>query len=254
MFSSRRLTLPLCKTYNPARMPKLVLTVDETQLLAESDFLRGASEQVCARMNALWKRKTFRMGEPLMSAQQPGNALYFILSGTVKIHVEQTNGGDDFIDISAAGDTIGEMSMVDQATRSATVTAMEETRVLWMERAALESELNHSPQLTQNIARIISNRLRHATARIQIMATQDTSGRIAHQLLFFGRKYGKPTASGIFLPMRLTQGDLADLVGATRERVNRVIGMFKRADILGIDSANRITIYRPDELVKYMKQ
>lgn len=52
--------------------------------------------------------------------------------------------------------------------------------------------------------------------------------------------------------MRLTQGDLADLVGATRERVNRVMGAFKRANLLGIDAANRITIYRPNEMADYI--
>lgn len=174
MFDTRQLTLSQSKSYNRARMSQLGLTAEEIRLLAESDLLRGASSEIQTRVNALWKRKAMQAGETLMTAQQPGHALYFVLSGTIKIHVEQANGEDVFIDISATGDTIGEMSMVDHATRSATATAMEESQLLWMERAALQNEMNHSPLLAQNIARIISNRLRHATTRIQVMATQDT--------------------------------------------------------------------------------
>lgn len=254
MFHSPRLTLPSRETYNHRAMSKLVLTAAETALLAESDLLRGTLSAERARVNQLWKRKTIRKGEPLMTVQQPGDALYFIMQGAVKIHIEQTNGGDVFIDISSTGDTVGEMSIVDSDTRSATATAMEDTATLWMERRALKAEMNRAPLLAQNIARIISNRLRHATARIQIMATQDTFGRVAYQLLFFATRYGKPADAGILIPLHLTQGDLADLVGATRERVNRVMGTFKRAHLLSIDAQNRITLQRAQELATYIKR
>lgn len=249
-----RLTLPPRETYNRATMRHASLSTIEQAQLAASELLRGASAELRARVNAQWKRKTLRAGETLMTAQQPGNALYFILNGTVKIHVEQVDGGDVFIDIAGAGDVVGEMSIIDHATRSASATAMEETHALWMERAALEQLLNTTPLLAQNIARILSQRLRHATARIQVMAKRDTFGRVAFQLLFLMDKYGKPNATGILIPIRLTQADLADLVGATRERVNRVMVDLRRENILQTDSANHITILDANTLREYAKR
>ncbi len=249
-----RLTLPPRETYNRATMRHASLSITEQAQLAASDLLRGASAELRARVNAQWKRKTLRAGETLMTAQQPGNALYFIVNGTVKIHVEQVDGGDVFIDIAGAGDIVGEMSIIDNATRSASATAMEETQTLWLERAALEQLLSTTPLLAQNIARILSHRLRHASTRIQVMAKRDTFGRVAFQLLFLMDKYGKPNAMGILIPIRLTQADLADLVGATRERVNRVMVDLRRENILQTDSANHITILDADALREYAKR
>jgi CRP-like cAMP-binding protein len=186
-----------------------------------------------------------------MIAQQPGDVLYFILSGTVKIHVEQEDGSDVFIDILVGGDVIGEMSIVDNATRSATATPIEPTTVLWIDRAPLEEAMNTYPVLARNIARIISSRLRRATDRFQVMATRDSYGRVAHQLSFLVSRYGKKRDDGFLIPIPLTQGDLADLVGLTRERVNRVIGRFKKEKLLSVDSTNHITVHDLPTLTIY---
>lgn len=251
MLSLTHLTLAQRQTYNRGAMREHMLTPLEEKELAGSELLRGAPDDFRVRFNRLWKRKTLRAGETLMTANEPGHALYFVLTGTVKIHVEQADGSDVFIDISGAGDIVGEMSIVDNVGRSATATAMEETRVLWMERAAIETELNLTPLLSQNVARILSQRLRHATTRIQVMATQNTYGRVAHQLLFLQDKYGRVTPDGVLIPIRLTQSELADLVGATRERVNQVMGKFKREKILAVDSGNHLTILDAEALWRY---
>lgn len=252
MFSMPYLTHTPPKNYNRDTMRPDTLTTQELKQLAQSELMRGASAEVAARMNPLWKHKLLRAGETFLTAQQPGDALYFVISGTIKIHVEQADGSDVFIDISAAGDVVGEMSIMDNAARSASATAMEETRVLWMERTAIESEMNETPLIAINLARILSHRLRHATERIQVMATRDTFGRVAHQLQFFQNKYGRRTAEGILIPVRLTQGDLADLVGATRERVNHVMGVFKRENILKMDAGSHVTVLDSSTLAKYV--
>lgn len=251
MLTPTRLTLPPRAPYNRAGSRDTMVTASEEKELARSELLRGAPQEMRERFNRLWKHKTLQAGETMLTAHEPGHALYFVLAGTVKIHVEQSDGSDVFIDIAGAGDIVGEMSIVDRAERSASATAMEETHVLWMERTAIENELNTTPLLSQNVARILSQRLRHATMRIQVMATQNTYGRVAHQLLFFMEKYGRVTREGTWIPMRLTQSELADLVGATRERVNQVMGRFKREEILTVDSKNHLTILNVEALKKY---
>ncbi len=249
--TSARLTPPQSQLYNRSVSRDAELTPAELELLIASDLFRDTPPGVLQNLLPLWKRRPLRAGETIMTAQQPGNVLYFILAGTVKIHALQEDGSDVFIDISIAGDAIGEMSIVDHATRSATATAIEPTTVLWIDRAPIETALNHDPTLARNIARIISARLRRATDRFQVMATRDSYGRVAHQVSLLSTRYGKRTDEGILIPIPLTQGDLADLVGLTRERVNRVIGRFKKEKILSVDSTNHITVHNSTLLSQY---
>ena len=99
--------------------------------------------------------------------------------------------------------------------------------------------------------RILSRRLRLANVRIQAHCTLDTFGMVAHQLLEFAELYGVPTASGAtYVPIRLTQSDLATLIGASRERVNQVMVAYKKSGIISVDSRFHITVERTDMLRK----
>src|SRR5215211_7249573 len=139
MFTPTRLTLPLHPLNMVQGRTNLMVTASEEKELARSELLRGAPDEMRERFNRLWKHKTLQAGETLMTAHEPGHSLYFVLAGTVKIHVEQPDGSDVFLDIAGAGDVVGEMSIIDRVGRSASATAMEETHVLWMERTAIEN-------------------------------------------------------------------------------------------------------------------
>ena len=136
------------------------------------------------------------------------------------------------------------MSVIDSASRSANIVTQEQTTVLWLDRLSFQECLRSMPATTYNLMRIISDRLRLANERIQALCALDVYGRVARQILAFGRQYGKPTDKGeLVIALRLTQSDLASLVGATRERVNQVIASFKQRGYLSIDRNYRITIH-----------
>jgi CRP-like cAMP-binding protein len=99
------------------------------------------------------------------------------------------------------------------------------------------------PILAYNVARILATRLRLATGQIESYATLDADGRVARQILAFAHEYGRKTDEGyIQIPLHLTQTDLADLVGASRVRVNRVLMEFKKLNYITIDTNQRITV------------
>jgi len=81
-----------------------------------------------------------------------------------------------------------------------------------------------------------------ANAGIRALATLDVSGRVAYQLGVFADQYGKEVAEGVVIPLRITQGDLADLVGASRERVNKTMVELRKRKIIEVSSRHRITI------------
>ncbi len=229
----------------------IMLTESEHNLLHEVDLFDGLMPEQSAAISMLLQRKTFPAGTNLMLIEQPGEVVYIILSGTVKIHVEQADGTDVIIAILGAGDTVGEMSLLDSVGRSANVITQEESTLLWLDRSAFQQCLRTAPVITYNLVRTLSSRLRLANEQIQALATLDVYGRVARQLLAFAQKYGKADAAGnIVIPIRLTQSDIAGLVGASRERVNGAIVHFKNRGYISIDQNFRITVHNLEALAK----
>jgi Cyclic nucleotide-binding domain len=96
--------------------------------------------------------KTFSAGSTLMTVEQPGEVVYFILSGTVKVHVEQEDGRDVIISILGPGECVGEMSPLDQVGRSASVVTIEESELLWLDHAMFRRFLLQIPAFAYNLA------------------------------------------------------------------------------------------------------
>jgi CRP/FNR family cyclic AMP-dependent transcriptional regulator len=196
-------------------------------------------------------RRNIPPGTNIISAEQPGETVYVILSGCVKIHVEQANGTDVTLAILGPGDVVGEMSLLDGTGRSANVLALEDTSLLWMDRDAFEECLRNMPGVTANMMRILCNRLRYAGQQIQALASMNVQGRVARQILDFAQRYGKVTPEGdVLIPIRLTQSDLASLVGASRERVNKIIAIAKRNEHISVDRDYHITVHNQQALAR----
>lgn len=218
--------------------------VPNATALAEIPLFRDLAPEQLARLNDLLRRKTFPAGTNLISAEEPGEVVYIVYEGTVKVYVTQADGTDVIIAFGGPGDIEGEMSVIDSTSRSANIVTQEQTTVLWLDRLTFQECLRTMPQITYNLVRIMSDRLRLANERIQGLCALDVYGRVARQLLAFSRQYGKRDAQGAsVIPVRLTQSDIASLVGATRERVNQVMTSFKQRSFISVDRNYRITIH-----------
>lgn len=168
----------------------------------------------------------------------------------MKIHVEQADGTDVILAILAAGDVLGEMSLMDAETRSANAVTLEDSVLWWMDRTTFQQCLNAMPQLALNLLSLLGHRLRMANEQIQALATKDVEGRVARQLVALAKAYGQQTTPGdLCIPFRLTQSDLASFIGATRERVNQVMASYKQRHYLSVDSHHHITLHNLDALL-----
>jgi CRP/FNR family cyclic AMP-dependent transcriptional regulator len=221
--------------------------ITQTQIaprtLAELPLFHGLSLEQLMWLSERLRYKTFPADTNIITAETPGEVVYILLRGTVKIHIEQVNGTDVVLAILGRGDTVGEMSLIDSAGRSASVLTLEESVLLWMDRVSFHDALQRLPALALNLVRILADRVRLANELIQALATLDVYGRVARQLLAFSEKYGQAGAGGeVLIPIRLTQGDIADLVGASRKRVNQVMVRFKQNEYLAVDTNGRITV------------
>ena len=157
-------------------------------------------------------RRVFSSGKNVMLIEQPGEAVYVILHGTVKVYTEQ-GGRDAILSILGSGDVIGEMSLIDSVGRSASVVTLEDSLMLWMDKVSFYHMLDNFPPIARNLVKILSARVRLSDQMIQALSTLDVNGRVARQLLAFAERYGEESNNHVKIRIALTQSDIADLVG-----------------------------------------
>lgn len=226
--------------------------VEDPRSLGELDLFQGLAPDQLAELNGLLRSQAVQAGTHFITAEQPGEVVYVLLEGTVKIYVTRSDGREVILAFLGPGDTVGEMSLVDSAGRSANVVTTEPSRLLWMDRTTFQACLRTLTPLANNLVRLLANRLRFANEQIQALCTLDVPGRVARQILAMADRYGSRQEGGdVRIPLRLTQSDLAEIVGASRERVNQVIVDFKHRGFISVDPDHRIRVHDRGELARY---
>jgi CRP/FNR family cyclic AMP-dependent transcriptional regulator len=228
--------------------------VEDPRLLGELELFQGLSPQQLADLNEALRSSTIPAGTHFITAEQPGEVVYVILEGTVKIYVSHEDGREVILAFLGRGDTVGEMSLIDSAGRSANVVTTERSRLVWMDRATFQGSLRTLTPLANNLVRLLANRLRFANEQIQALCTLDVPGRVARQILALADRYGSQEAGGeVAIPLRLTQSDLGEIVGASRERVNQVIVELKQRGAISVDTNHRIRVHNRRDLARYCR-
>jgi CRP/FNR family cyclic AMP-dependent transcriptional regulator len=227
--------------------------VTDARALGNLDLFRGLSAAELERVNGLLGRTKFPAGAMILTASQPGEVAYVVLDGTLKVSTLESNGRELTLALLGPGEIVGELALADRASRSADVVSLEPSNLVWIDRATFDQLRREIPLITENLLRLLARRLRLANAQLQAIATLDVHGRVARQLLALADALGQELADGsVRIPLRITQSDLAALVGATRVRVNEVIVGFTRRKLIAVDSKHRITVLNRDALAEYL--
>jgi CRP/FNR family transcriptional regulator, cyclic AMP receptor protein len=146
-----------------------------------------------------------------------GDSLFIIVSGRVKVYVSDTQGREMILDIHGPGQYVGEMAL-DGRPRSASVMTLEATTCALVTRETLKAAIVADPDLAMSLIEELIDRARVATDTIKNLALMDVYGRVARLLLSLARERdGK-----LVVPERLTQQDIADRVGASRDMISRI--------------------------------
>lgn len=225
---------------------------DTRNLLADIELFTGLTHTQLDWVAQRAHRRVFEAGRNVMTIDQPGEAVYIILHGTVKIHIEQGER-DVIISIMGAGDLLGEMSLIDSIGRSASAVTLEDSLMLWMDKATFNYMLDNFSPVARNLVKILSSRVRFLDQLIQALATLDVNGRVARQLLAFAEKFGSEKDGETQIRLVLTQGDIADLVGASRKRVNQAMVLFKEQGLIDTEPGGRIAIRNGEGLARFCR-
>jgi CRP/FNR family transcriptional regulator, cyclic AMP receptor protein len=227
--------------------------VPDPRVLGDLALFRGLSSAELVRLNDVLGRTRFPARAMMLTETQLGEVVYVVLEGTLKVSIVQASGQEMALALLGPGEVVGEIALADRGGRSADVTALEPATLLWLDRTVFGQLRRDIPALTENLLALLARRLRLANAQLLAMATLDVHGRVARQLLALADAHGEASPNGdVCIPLRLTQSDLAALVGATRVRVNEVLVGFKQRGSLSVDGRYRITIHDRAALAAYV--
>lgn len=208
------------------------MTVEPRDLLKKVQLFSGLSNGALAGLAQQLRRRTFKRGTMIFHKDQAGDALYVIESGRVRLFLPRESGGELTVEIAGPGDVFGELALLDGRPRSASAETLDDAAVYTISRAEFTQYVTAAPQFAVAIIELLSSRLRHVTEYAESLAFLDVHARLARVLLEMGERYGAPKESAVEINFDLTQADLATMVGATRERVNRALASFRAQGLI----------------------
>lgn len=190
-----------------------------------SDEDAGAIIQLGSVVHHPAKHIVFQIGEM-------GDHLFILLEGRVKVSLTSAEGKEAILSILEAGDVMGEMALLDGEPRSATVSTMDACRFLVLWRKDFLSFLERNPHVALKLLAGLSQRLRATNDMVGNLSFLNLPARLARILINLGQQYGKVTSTGIVIGLKLSQEELGNLVGVSRESVNRQIRLWVDASVL----------------------
>lgn len=205
------------------------------EVLKKVPFFEDLTDAELSMIAAVMTEKAFARNELIFLEDDPGEGMFIIRQGRVKVSKSSADGREQILHILKEGDIFAEVVLFDQGVYPATAEAVEETRVWLLRNGDMEVLLQNHPKLAVKLLRLMGRRLRQAQLLIRDLALHDTCGRLAGLLLRFARREGERTERGIVLDLDLTRQELASMIGTSRETVARILSRFQREGLLELD-------------------
>ena len=182
-------------------------------------------EQAAALLSSMTRVELHR-GETLFTEGEPGDRLYVIMSGKIKLGRTSPDGRENLLAVLGPGEMFGELSLFDPGPRTATATAVSDATLVGLGHDDLRGWLSTRPDVAQHLLRALARRLRRTNDALGDLVFSDVPGRVAKALLDLSERFGRQTDEGVLVAHELTQEELAQLVGASRETVNKALADF----------------------------
>ncbi|MBM9432300.1 Crp/Fnr family transcriptional regulator [Flaviflexus equikiangi] len=198
----------------------------ETSIIASVQLFAGLSEEDQAKLAELMSEETLRRGESLFHEGDSGEHLFIIVDGKIKLGHAADDGRENLIAILGPGEIIGELSLFDKGKRSTSATAVAPTTLLALSHVDLMGFIDTNPDMAKHMLRQLAQRLRKTNEQMADLVFADVPGRVAKALLDLARRFGERTQEGVYVAHDLTQEEIAHLVGASRETVNKSLADF----------------------------
>jgi CRP-like cAMP-binding protein len=196
------------------------------QPVTRAAIFRPLGPNVVAAVSQRLLLADYRPGQLIFAEGEPGDRLYIIASGKVKVACRAPGGREMVQAVLGPSDMCGELAVFDSGPRSSTATAVTEVRAMFAERAALRACITDHPEIAEQLLRVLARRLRRTNNNLADLIFTDVPGRVAKQLLQLAQRFGTQEGGAMRVTHDLTQEEIAQLVGASRETVNKALADF----------------------------
>lgn len=206
------------------------------EVLARAGLFQGVAQQAAEALAETLTYGEYTRGETVFAEGEQGDTLFIVLSGKVKIGRRAADGRENMLSVMGPSDMFGELSLFDPGPRTATATVVTDTRLASLAHSSLRPWIKDRPEISEQLMRVLARRLRRTNDALADLIFTDVPGRVAKALLELASRFGTPEGDGVRVHHDLTQEELAQLVGASRETVNKALADFASRGWMRVDS------------------
>ena len=214
---------------------KVPLVSTDQDVVRKAPLFTALDEVAAASLRASMDSVKIAKGSVLFAEGDEGDHLYVIVEGKLKLGTSSGDGRENLLSILGPGEMFGELSLFDPGPRTSTATAVTDAKLLSLGQEKLIPWLAENPQVALQLLARLAQRLRRTNEAVGDLVFSDVPGRVAKALIDLGERFGKQTDEGLFVHHDLTQEELAQLVGASRETVNKALADFAGRGWLKLD-------------------
>ena len=207
----------------------------EEEVVRRAPLFTALDETAAVSLRASMDTVKIAKGSILFKEGDDGEHLYVIVDGKLKLGTSSRDGRENLLSILGPGEMFGELSLFDPGPRTSTATAVTDAKLLSLGHEKVIPWLKQHPEVSLQLLTRLSQRLRRTNEAVGDLVFSDVPGRVAKALIDLGDRFGKTTPEGLLVNHDLTQEELAQLVGASRETVNKALADFAGRGWLKLD-------------------
>ena len=185
------------------------------EVLARSGIFQGVDPDTAESLVKDMETIEVRKGEVIFNEGEPGDSLYIILSGKIKLGRRAADGRQNLVMVMGPSDMVGELSLFDPGPRTATATAVTDALLARLRKQSLRPWLTNRPEISEQLLRVLARRLRRTNDALADLIFTDVPGRVAKALLQLAQRFGSQEAGLLRVTHDLTQEEIAQFVGAS---------------------------------------
>ena len=229
---------------------------DQENVLLHTALFKQVSPQEAEELIPHLNQAVYDKGDAIFEQGGTDHRMYLLESGRVKLIRESSDHRIQLLSIHAPGEVLGEIPVFDPngGPRTASALAMRHgTRVVWLEHDALFHWLDQHPRVAIDMLQVMASRMRTNNEHISDLVFMDVPARLAKTLINLGSRFGEPVEEGLRVPHDLTQEEMAQLVGSSRETVNKALMDFANRGWIAREGRS-IIIYQPGMLIRRFRR
>lgn len=189
------------------------------------------------KIEKIGTKKFYNKNEVILMEEEAGTALFVIISGKVKVSRTSHDGREVILTILSESDFFGEMAILDGLTRSATVTAIDDSELFLIQRNDFLNLLYDHPEVSVALLQELTRRLRNADMKIKALSLKDAEGKVATVILQLADDIGKIKQGKVEIEKLPLQQDLANMAGTSRETISRTLHSFAKKGFVEMEGS-----------------